>query len=195
VPDRPGLDDDEALKELIQIWRDGSADIDARAADVFAQIRIELDRVAANPEAPNGRNALKRLRLQAVRLQELSNVASQIIDDATQGTERFINEGGFDRIYAAGADRVGIPFSFTAPHRAAIDVLARDTFDDVLAATDFMDAEAKEFARRVGRELTGFKLTSGTPVKTQARRFKREMAREFRSRGLGAVVYRDGSRH
>lgn len=192
MPFRPGLDDDDELKALIALWRDGAADLDARIADVSRRILAAINRI---PTDPNARNAVRRLRVQADRLAELENVASSIIDDATLGTQAFIDRAGFDRIYAAGAVGPSLPFSFTAPHRAAVQVLARDTFTDVLAMSDFVDDESRAFVRDVGRKLTGFKLTSGTPVKTQARALEREIRSDFRRRGIGAVRYRDGSRH
>ena len=189
APDRPGLDDNEALTDLIQIWKDGQADIDSRLGVIHRRIRTELGRSDLNNEK------LFRLNEQVRRLESLRFVTEQITDDLTQSTRRFINEGRFHDIYAAGAARTSLPFSFTAPHRAAVDVLARDLFDDVLEATSFVDADAKRWVRDMSRTLTGFKLTSGTPVKTQARRFAADLKTEFGRRGIGSVVYKDGSRH
>lgn len=192
MPDnRPGLDDSAALNALIGIWTDGQADIDARLAVVRDEVRAAL-------VAKEGIR-VGRLRRQVTRLEELRNVTDQVVDDLATQTSRFITEGHFAQIYAAGANvttqATGLPFSFTAPHRAAIEVLSRDLYDDVLTATRFVDDSSKDWVRRVSRQMTGFKLTSGTPVKAQARRFERELAREFNRRGMASVVYRDGSRH
>lgn len=193
MPFRPGVDDNEKLLDLIDLWRDGAADIDERLADVYRGIRVELGRVGTSS---NAANAVTRLRAQAGVLEELGNVSERIIDDLTQGTSRYLSEGLMDEVYAAGAGRVpSIPFNFSAPHRAAVDVLAKDTFDDVLRMTSFVDADSKRWVRRVSRKLSTFQLTGGTPVKAQARRFERELAGEFRARGIGAITYRDGSRH
>ncbi len=192
MTDRPGLDDNDELKALFGIWRDGQADIDARIAENRRRILGAINQIGLDDNAPN---ALRRLRIEARRLDELQAVSSAIIDDLVDGTDRFINLGGMDSIYAAGAARIGLPFSFTAPHRAAVQVLANDTFGAVLEATGFVDADSKAWVRRVSKQLTGFKLTGGTPVKAQARKFEREIAREFRSRGIGAVTYRNGARH
>jgi hypothetical protein len=193
MADRPGLDDNDALNALIALWRQGSADLDSRLEAVHQVIRREL--LSPTLDA----NRIRRLRLQVTRLEELGQVATQITSDLTQATSRFITEGRFQDIYAAGANvaaaATGLPFSFTAPHRAAIEVLAQDTFDDVLTATKFIERDAKDFVRKIGRNLTGFKLTSGVPVKAQARRLADDLRREFTRRGMAAVTYVDGSRH
>ncbi len=187
MADRPGLDGDADLENLISIWRQGSADLDRRLAEVYATIRAELN-------GPSNRVRLRRLRLQADRLADLQDVAEALADDLAQGTEAFIQSGGMRRIYQAGGERVAA-FSFTAPHRAAVGVLAADLYGDVLTATRFVDADGKRFVRRVGRHLTGTKLTGGVPVTAQGRDLARVLAREFGSRGIGAIRYRDGSRH
>jgi hypothetical protein len=58
-----------------------------------------------------------------------------------------------------------------------------------------VDADAKSFVRRVSRQLTGFKLTSGTPAKAQARRLAADLRTEFGRRGIGNVTYANGARH
>lgn len=190
MPDRPGLDDDEAVKSLIALWRDGAADLQARQATVKRRILRELS-------GDVNENTLLRLKNQLGRLAELESVAVTIADDLAQGTAEWINHGGLDKVYAAGGARGAtrrLPFSFSTPHRAAVDVLSRDLFDDVLVATRFIEDDAKRWIRNVGREMTGLKLTSGTPAKAQARRFKAEMEAVLGPK-MGAITYRDGSRH
>lgn len=194
MPFRPGVDDDEGLQNLIRVWRDGSADLDSRLALVERRIMAEL----ARPEIDA--NVVYRLGLQKERIGELQGVAGAIIDDLTTSTERFLQGGGLDQIYAAGGAVAhqaagSLPFSFTAPHRAAVDVMAQDLFDDVLQATSYVEDGLKDYVRRVGRALTGVKLTGGIPVKTQARSLRDQLRTEFGRHGATAVTYRDGSRH
>jgi hypothetical protein len=194
MPFRPGVDDDEGLQSLIAVWRDGSADLDSRLALVERRIMATL----AGSEIDA--NTVYRLGLQRERLQELRGVAGNIIDDLTTSTEKFLQGGGMDRIYAAGGAVAhqaagSLPFSFTAPPRAAVDVLSADVFDDVLQATSFVEDGLKDYVRRVGRALTGFRLTGGIPVKTQARGLRDQLRAEFGRHGATAVTYRDGSRH
>lgn len=189
MPHRPGVDDDGPTLELIQLWKDGSAELDSRLAAVHSRIRTLL---SADPV--DNAHTINRLRVQADRLTELSATASHLVDGLAQQTQAWIDDGAFQRIYAAGGTKSG-NFSFTAAHQAAARVLATDTFADVLVATQFIDDDSKRFVREVGRQLTGFKLTTGTPARAQARELARALRPEFERRGMGAVVYRDGSRH
>lgn len=189
MPPRPGLDDDAALEALIRAWVDGASDLQSRLDRVFSRIRAELSADVVN------QNTVFRLQEQARRLTELRGTAVAIVDDLANETQDWIRGGGPERVYIAGAAASGLPFSFTQPHRAAVEVLSKDLYDDVLTATRFVEDDAKRWIREVGRQLAGFKLTGGVPVKTQARRFESEMRQRFEKEGIGKVVYRDGSRH
>lgn len=189
MPDRPGVDDNDSLKRLIGLWRDGEADLASRQNQIWRSIGAELRRGAARDEI-----RIDRLKLAAGRLEELAGVASAIGDDLADETKKWIDRNGIVEIYGAGVLRVS-EFAYTIPHRAAVEVLADDLFDDVLKLTAHIDDGAKAWVRRVGRELTGFKLTGGQAVKAQARQFEGRLRHEFVGRGITAVTYRDGSRH
>lgn len=191
MPDRPGVDNNPAISDLVALWRAGQADIDARLAAVHADILVEL-RTAADA------NRIVRLNAQANRLAELADVAAHQVDDLARQT-RAVLGSELPAVYRAGASvtsaAVGGSFTFTQPHRAALEVLAADTYADVLTATRFVEDDAKRFVRDMGRRLTGFTLTGGDTARQQARALERELAREFGRRGIGAVQYADGSRH
>jgi hypothetical protein len=193
MPDRPGVDDNTELAALIQVWRTAAREIDGRLLAVWDRIRRELESDNLN------RNTLIRLRRQADRLESLAVEVDRVMADLADETRAWITAGGLDRIYAAGAAvtaaTMATPFAFTAPHRAAMDILARDLFTDVLAATGFVGDDAKRFARVVGRRITAVKIGTGDPVRAAARNLARDLEDGFRSRGMGHVVYRDGSRH
>jgi hypothetical protein len=188
MPDRPGVDDNESLKRLIGLWRDGEADLASRQNQIWRSIVRELERPDPNLIR------VDRLKLAAGRLEELSGVASAVADDLVDETQRWLRSNGLVDVYGAGVLRVA-QFAYTLPHQAAVQVLADDLFDDVLKLTQHVDEQAKGWVRRVGRELTGFKLTGGQAVKAQAREFERQLRHEFVGRGITAVTYRDGSRH
>lgn len=188
MPDRPGVDDNESLKRLIGLWRDGEADLASRQAGIWRSIVRELEQRDPNLIR------VDRLKLAAGRLEELAGVASAVADDLVDETKTWLRSNGLAEIYGAGVLRVSA-FSYTLPHQEAVRVLADDLFDDVLKLTAHVDDEAKAWVRRIGRELTGFKLTGGQAVKAQARDFERKLRHEFTSRGITAVTYRDGSRH
>lgn len=188
MPTRPGLDDDPELEALIRLWVEGSQDLDRRIAAVYADILREF-----RSDVPDT-FIIRRLRLQAARLETLADVAEATVRRLAGATRQWIDIGGVSKIYVAGAVVVEFPFTFALPHREAVKVLADDLFSDVLAATEFVSADSKRWVRRVSRKLTGFKLTGGVPVKTQAKRFEREIKREFLRRGMGSVRYSDGRR-
>lgn len=188
MPNRPGLDDDEQTKALIELWRSSSDELDRQIREVYSGILGASSRGDAHLE--------RRLRLQGQRLSNLHDVSQAMITDLIDGTSTWIDAGGMSRVYAAGGQHGhSLPFSFTAPHRAAVAVLGADMFEDVLVATRFIDADSKAFVRDVGRKLTGFKLTQGIPPKVQGRALARELRSEFESRGMGKIVYANGSRH
>lgn len=199
MPNRPGLDDDDEFKALVKLWVDGAAELDRRLDGVFANIERETRRLRSLPagaDKAKAVNAVRRLGIEGRRITQLQDVAEAIIDDGLQGTRAYINGGGLHRLYTAGAGQVdGFPFAFTVPHKAAVEVFARDLFDDVLVMTEFVDADSKAWVRRVGRQLAAFKVTGGTTVREQARTLERDMRREFKRVGMSRVVYADGSRH
>jgi len=192
MPHRPGVDDNQTLQALIDVWRKAADSIDQRLAQVFARIRRELAGEVIN------RNTIQRLRAQADRLDGLAVQIERQMARLTEATTEWAATGLRD-IYAAGAGvtavATGVPFAFTAPHVAAMEALSADLFGDVLTATRFVTTDAKRFARRVGRELSVVKVGTGVPVKAGARDLASELADGFERRGMGAVVYRDGSRH
>jgi hypothetical protein len=188
MPFRPGLDDDPYLDEVIAIWRNGSAEIDRR----LAHVQQQMLGVLSNPSKPY---VTTRLEAQAARLGELRDQAAFVLDDALQQTGRYVQGERFAELYAAGSRLAVQEFSFTAPHRAAVQALARDTYSDMLTATAHVDEDAKAFVRRVSRQIAATKLTAGDSAAQSARDLKRSLEREFRGRGIGAITYRDGSRH
>lgn len=199
MPDRRGIDDNEKLLALIDLWQEGQADLDMRLAESWRRIRNAANR--GTDEA-----IINRYKAEAARIARLGDIAEAITNDLIEGTDEFLQlsagrtaAGGMAEIYTAGAQvtaaTTGVPFSYTLPHRAAVEVLAQDTFDDVLRRTTFIDRDSKRFVRRVSNKLTGFQLTGGRTAKEQGRRFASQLEREFTRRGIGAVRYADGSRH
>lgn len=186
MPARPGVDDDPELAALIDLWREGSADLDARLALVYREILREIR--ADVPET----FIINRLRIQARRLEVLAEVAEQTARGLSNDTQQWIDGGGVARVYAAGAAVAPFPFQFSLPHRGAVAVLADDLFADVLAVTRYVSDDSRRWVQRVGRKMTGFRLTGGTPVRAQARRFEADLRREFRRRGIGSVRYANG---
>lgn len=187
MPDRPGLDDDATLARLIADWSDSAQDLESQLGAVLAEIE-NLTRRGLNP------NRRRRLRILARDLEDLRGVALAMVDGLIASTEAWLGTPNLGRIYAAGGIKVA-GFTFSAPHQAAVDIIAQDLFTRALAATSFIDEDSKRWVRRVSRKLTSLEVTQGIPVKTQARRFVRELTDEFTARGIAGVTYRNGSRH
>ena len=177
---------DPSTDALVALWTDGAADIDRRLQAVWADIRRQLGGADVN--------RLVRLEAQAARLEALRGRALQTLDGLTGQTRLWVRDGNIARLYEQGAGLAGFG-SWTAPHRAAVEVLSTDLFSDVLAVTRYVDDQSKRFTQEVGRKLTGFKLTSGTTAKAQARRLEQELRPAFERRGMTGVRYADGSLH
>lgn len=100
-------------------------------------------------------------------------------------------------IYATGANNAVSGFGWNSLHRQAINRLAADTFDDVLAATNHVSRDARRWAREVSRELAASQLLEGRTVREVAAEFARRAPSELFNTGMPlpvrAVVYADGS--
>lgn len=98
-------------------------------------------------------------------------------------------------IYQLGAEQgaaaIDRQFQWTQLHRDAVQVLAADTFDDLLNATGYVRRDVKAFIRVAARERTAAVVLEGRTA-TQA---GRDLARRLAQRGIAAVVYKNGARH
>ena len=192
MTDRPGLDNDPDLDEVIRFWRDGQARLDRESERILARIRRILDDV---DDETDPKLVVRRLKAQAARVVALSRTADLVADGSARAAREWIENEGVHQIYLAGVGVTSYPYEFVQPHREAVDALARDLFDDVLARTAFVSSDGKAWTRRVSREVAGFKVTGGQSIRQAAREFSAQMSREFRRRGVGSVVYSNGARH
>ncbi len=99
------------------------------------------------------------------------------------------------QVYQLGAQQaavdIGERFNWTQIHREAVQVLAADTYDDLLAATRYVRQDTKAFIRIAAREHAAAVLLEGQTA-TQA---GRRLASKLGDRGIAAVTYRNGARH
>lgn len=106
-----------------------------------------------------------------------------------QGHATLFAEESMARIYADGmtrADRMigaagvgGIgQASFTQIHREAVEVMALDAYNDLAAATDYMDAQAKRVIREATKARTLVGAAAGTGVGQDARALVSDFARD-----------------
>lgn len=161
------------------------------ARELLAMFERSWDRITREEQAIlNSWSGWRRVeRLQ--RLRELRVMVEQLMDHADEQALRFI-EDSLPQAYLLGVVGADVGISgFAQPDLDAIGVLARDGFRDLLAATGFVRTSTKTLIRTLAREHIADKLVRGVPAEQAAR----ELARAVQSRGIAAVVYRDGSRH
>lgn len=155
-------------------------------ADAQHNLLDETIRVAADPSL---RSATYRQRLAGMA--RAIDEAMADLDAAAQGwTGRSLPQ-----VYALGAERAaaqaGERFNWTQVHREAVQVLAQDTYQDLLTATRYVRRDTKAFIRYAAREHARTVLLEGKTA-TQA---GRQLAQRLQSRGIAAVTYRNGARH
>lgn len=187
MPNRPGLDDHDALNRLLALWANTREDLEDQLGRVLAEVE-ELARLDLN------RTRRQRLRILARDLDDMAGVAEDMVDGLAQATRSWLGQPHLAEVYAAGAGLVP-GFTFSASHQAAVDVIAQDLMGRALGRTSFVEEEAKRWVRRVSRQMVGYQATQGQPAATVSRRFVKRLRAEFTARGIVGVVYRDGSRH
>lgn len=184
---REGLDDNPEVERLIGLYRAAEDDLKGQLDRVMAEIR-RLARANLNP------TRRRRLRVLAKDLGDLAEMAAAMVDGLSEATRVWLGEPHLAGVYAAGGARVA-GFQFSATHQAAVDVIAQDLMGRALGRTEFVEDSAKAWVRRVSREMVGFQAIEGQPAATVSREFVRRLEREFTTRGLAGVQYRNGSMH
>ena len=190
----PAPFESEATDELIALWKGSQQVVDEDLARLARDIRIATDALAEEPTRQQLRTYRTRLIAASRQAAALGDVIESIVDDLVTGSETYLFESGaLEDIYSQGATKVA-PFSFAAPDLEAVQVLAGDTFSAVLEKTELIDDDAKGWVREVSRRLTAQSTITGRTNLQSARDFTRQLEREFLSRGIGAVTYRNGRR-
>lgn len=176
MPQPPEVDAVRAELQVLyeQVWSDLSAQLADLAAD------------------PLRREALRR------RLRGLQASVEQAMAELDVHAREWLS-GRFPAVYQLGAMEAaaatGRPFTWAAPHRAAVQVLAADTFDDLLAATRFVRRDTKRFVREAARQRTAASVVGGDTAVKAGRDLAGLLEERFGARGPAAVVYRNGARH
>lgn len=157
--------------------------------DLYRQAQANIDELITTASDLTVRGQAYRSRLTGMSRAITETMAD--LDAAARGwTSRALPE-----VYALGADGaardVGERFNWTQIHREAVQQLASETFDDLLAATRYVRRDTKTFIRIAAREHAAAVLLEGKTA-TQA---GRELARRLQDRGIRAVTYKNGARH
>lgn len=167
-------------------------DVEAAAralADVYARaweaITAELEAIADDPSTTRQRRRLRGLRASVEReMGRLDAEASAWLRDSLPEV--------YERGALAAAEDLGEGFEWAQHHREALAELARDTHDDLLAATRYVRRDVKRLVRE---QLRAASLAAATQGKTAQQAAREAVRRVMERRPLHAVVYSDGSRH
>jgi hypothetical protein len=127
------------------------------------------------------------------RLRELTALAAVLADTADEQALRWV----IDELPAAfllgavqitgdlaGVDLAGVDLD-------AMAVLARDTYGNLLAATDGVRLSTKALVRRLAKEHIAAKLVRGQTAVEAGQ----DLAKALAGEGITAITYADGSRH
>lgn len=165
-----------SARRLVAMFADAQHSIDA-------QLRAVLD-------APGQTRRRRRLR-------ELAAMVDRETRALEAGTAEWI-AGDFPAVYELGAGHAQTgDFAWSQVHRDAVQALAGDLFDDVLAATTHVRVDVKRWVRRTGRRETALSLIEGRTATQAARVFTAAAsagdAVEALGGPVGVVQYADGS--
>lgn len=144
---------EDATRELVGAYRLAEAELSA-----------ELARVTASIVDPDSTRRFRQAQIRALR----TRVA--VTRARLEGHASMFTEDTLSRIYTAGMQRardalqLGGQPSFTTLHTRALEVLASDTFDDLAAATAYVDESARAAIRRATRARTMAGALEGTSV-------------------------------
>lgn len=165
-------------------------DLHRHYQQAWQHIEQQLTAIANQP--PDRVAVLRR------RLNELSRDINTAMSDLDLATRGWVQQQ-LPLIYELGgqaaADQLGDQFSWAQHHRAAIQQLARTTFDDLLAATKFVRADAKRLTREMARAETVRSIVEGDTAQRAGRALADQLRTVFGTEPLAAVRYSNGARH
>lgn len=162
------LDQEAALREIIEAFRRAEAALREEVEDAVHVILSSRGRRARQEQA---RGVLARVAL--IRT-ELEGQAALFADD----TMARVYADGMDRadraLAAAGASTGAA--SFTTVHLEALAVMAADAYDDLAAATDFLDTAVKRSLREAAKVQTQLGAATGAGVPSDTRALVRRLS-------------------
>lgn len=165
-------------EELLDLFRAAQADIQA-----------QLERLAAQGDSVARRRA---------RLRQLDQSVQALMGDLERDAREWLT-GRLPATYQLGAEtaaaQMGDLFTWTAPHLAAVQDLANQTFAEVLAATSFVRDSVKAWIRDQARRQTTLSLLEGRTAQQAARALVSAAGEVVDALGgpVGMVRYADGS--
>lgn len=125
------------------------------------------------------------------RLREIEQAVAREMRDLDEAAGEWITNQ-FPKAYALGAEATaGGAFAWSEINRQAVEQLAQDLFQDLLAATRHVTDDVKALVREIGR-TESLHTVIGSRTATQG---AATMRRILEKRGISAITYADGSEH
>lgn len=172
-PDEVG----ERADRLIAIWSGSHA----RLAVELRRLADEIGRAAGNRRT--------RLLIRSRVVRDLLAVVDRELELVRSESKAWI-EGDLITVYGIGAEgALGAPLVWSTPHVAAVQVLADQTWDDVLTASDFTSSSVRRAISDATRVASQAAVTDGTTSVRAAQ----QAARGLLEQGIGTVRYANGS--
>lgn len=176
------LDVDDAVGALVTAFTRAEDELRADLQRVVAAVALDPTSTKRYRDAQIrgilGRVATLRTELEGQAQIFASERLTAIYTDGMRRAERLLAGAGID---------VG-QGSFTALHREALEVLASDTFDDLAAATGYLEASTK----RTIREATKLRTTVGAARGTTVGQDTRALVDTLQRHGVTGFVDRTG---
>lgn len=153
-------------------------------AQAWSEVMAEQQALADDPVRHARRARLREMqsRIEAV----MTDLDATSLDWVSKQLPQVYAQGG-----VLGAQQAGGEFIWGQIHQEAVQELVQRTYEDLLSATTHVRDDTKKLVRTLVRDETLQKTIQGrTAVDAGAR-----VTKILESKGISAVVYRDGSKH
>jgi hypothetical protein len=176
------LDIDEGIGALMRAYT--SAEV---------ELRRDLERLVRTVALDPTSSARFRAQQRRALLTRIGVMRADLIGKTTVFAEE-----SMARIYAQGMLRADVlsaaaglragPASFTQVHRAAVEILAMDSFDDLARSVSFLEPQAKRVLREAAKARTTIGALTGSSVRSDTS----ALVRELTTRGVTGFVDKAG---
>lgn len=145
------------------------------------ELRRDLERIVRQ-EIEGSRTARYRAAQRRALLTRLAEIQASLRGDALvfaeESVARIYGEGMIraDSILSGAGANIGAR-SFTQVHRAAVEILALDTFDDLARSIEYLEPQTARIIREATKARTTVGALTGASVDTDRRALTRELTR------------------
>lgn len=163
---------DEAVAALLRAFQEAAAELSEELVRIVEIVALDPD-ATVRYRGEQIRGLLTRIRFAAAEL---------------DGASLAFAEQTLSRIYAAGmavaVEASGGSAAFTLVHREALEMIALDTYNDLAAATQYLEPSVKRVIREAVKARNALSASAGTSVQTDVR----ALVRLLNERGVGAFI-------